>query len=101
MMQLRLEVIADNSVTENRPYVGGWEDWCFCYPLSNEGVHLYDRWTDIPYLDDSLISGLLADWITDHRSELLTNATGPSDPAVRLDQLIEWLRNRFNSQFDQ
>lgn len=74
------------------------EGW---YYLLSDDRSVLDQWCRTPEWNDTFISGLLADWITEHRSELLLNATGPSDPAERLDQLIEWLRNRFNSQFDQ
>lgn len=56
---------------------------------------LLNDWNQAPFSEDCDLSGVLADYLQDHRSELLDGATGPTDPAERLDQLIEYLRIRF------
>lgn len=68
------------------------------FPIPEEGWHLIRQWQTFTDDDNQVLSGVLADYLTDHRSELLT---GPSDPAGRLDQLIEYLRGRFRSQFEK
>lgn len=76
------------------------EVW-FQYPLTEVGEGLIEEWHQTTKNEDHNLSGVLADYLTDHRDELLTEATGPSDPAERLDALIEYLRRRFNSQFGE
>jgi hypothetical protein len=67
--------------------------------MPSEGADLMEEWAGTRYEDDSApIRSVLADWFEDHHSELLSNATGPSDPAARLDALIEYLRDRFHLQ---
>jgi hypothetical protein len=63
------------------------------YRISMEGAALYNVWVAIPGPDDAIESGVLADYLQDHRDALLENATGP-EPAARLDALIDWLRAR-------
>lgn len=77
----------------------------FNYPLTREAkAILLEWWYSTPNvkmiydgLSDPVVSGILADYLQDHRDELLQGATGPTDPAVRLDALIEYLRARFHS----
>lgn len=65
-------------------------DWV-CWCLGDEGAVLWDKWFNTSNDTDSAISGVLADWLDDHRDSLLNGAVGP-DPAGRLDLLIRWLR---------
>jgi hypothetical protein len=58
-----------------------------CYPVSTQCVDLWRK----QRLAEPETSDVLADWLQDHRDDLLTGATGP-DPAGRLDLLIHWLR---------
>lgn len=74
-------------------------DRFWSYPIARDGAALKKEWANLEPPDDNFLTGLLADWLIDHRSELLTGATGPSDPAVRLDALIDWLRSRFTSVY--
>lgn len=64
-------------------------DWC--WPIAAEGANLWQLWLETIEPADRQLSGVLADWLDDHRDDLLTGATGP-DPAARLDLLIHWLR---------
>lgn len=64
------------------------------YPLPPEGYRLVALWEGTPSDTDAIESGVLADWLEDHREYLLTGATGPTDPAQRLDELISYLRSR-------
>lgn len=83
---------------DNNPHFRKVAEW-FRYPSPDALHQLIEDWHNTTYSDDPTISGILADYLTDHRDELLTGATGPSDPAKRLDELIDYLRSRFNSQF--
>lgn len=76
---------------------------CLLFPhtyLCNDelaGLHL--RWLQSPSHSDGIVCGITADWIEDHREELLTTAFGP-DPEGQIDKLIDYLRNRFRRQFE-
>jgi hypothetical protein len=70
----------------------------YAYRLADDGVFLLRGWHSCGYPVDSTISGVFADYLEENREELLTGATGPSDPAARLDALITYLRDRFRSQ---
>jgi hypothetical protein len=84
------------SVQDEPPYY--WH----CYPTTNDLWSLWVGWREVANAqqDTSLHSGILADWLEDHRDELLSGATGPTDPAARLDALIDYLRSRFRQQFE-
>lgn len=69
-------------------------DCCYYYPLMPSGHELQSQWLRTPSCEDEVLSGVFADWCDEHRDHLLSGATGPSDPAVRLDRLIDWLRRR-------
>lgn len=56
-----------------------------------EGKALWLKWSCTPSKVDAAISGVLADWLDDHRDSLLEGAVG-TDPKGRLDLLIRWLR---------
>jgi len=64
------------------------------YPITPDGVTLYERWEELPPSDDGTDSGVFADWLEDRKEFLLIGANGPSDPAAPLDDLIDWLRRR-------
>ncbi len=66
----------------------------FHYRLTDEGTTLLYQWFAVSPSVDNIISGVFADWLEENRSDLLTGATGPSDPAERLDRLISYLRSR-------
>lgn len=66
-------------------------------PIDKALETMLDDWSVTKEWDDTNLSGVIADWLTEHRDELLTNASGPSDPAARLDALIDYLRARFHS----
>lgn len=70
-------------------------EW-FCYPTT---AQLDDLNATYVCSNDSVFRnmtlGIVADYCEDHRDELLGGATGPSDPALRLDALIVHLRSRF------
>jgi hypothetical protein len=68
------------------------------YHCRPEACNFYIEWLRTPGRQDGTVCGVLADYLEDHRQELLTGATGPSDPAARLDALIDYLRDRFRSQ---
>jgi hypothetical protein len=65
--------------------------------MPSEGAVLMEEWAR-PH-EDLHLSGVFADWLEENRdSDLLVGATGPSDPAARLDALIQYLRDRFHLQ---
>ena len=71
----------------------------FNYPLAtDEGEALIRQWH--VQVDNLMTSGILADWIDDHFDDLLVGATGPTDPALRLRQLVDYLRSRFDSVYE-
>jgi hypothetical protein len=63
------------------------------YPLSRVGEILLDQWTVTNYCDDPTISGVLADWLEENRSHLLSEGGRPD----KLDELIQNLRKRCHS----
>jgi hypothetical protein len=65
------------------------------YPFPTDGVTLVNRWKGTPSSVDSLISGILADYLEDHQDELLSGAVGPK-PGPRLTALIDHLRSRLH-----
>lgn len=67
----------------------------FYFPLQQEGESIVLTYLKSP---DTLTCGILADWLEDHRDDLLVGATGPTDPAARLDALIAHLRSRFEGK---
>lgn len=73
----------------------GW----WCYPADADLQTLRRQYANVAYDQDRLVCGVIADYLTEHRSELLAGATGPTDPAIRLDALIDYLRQRFNSVY--
>lgn len=66
------------------------------YPINEEGAQLIHSHNVLYERQDRTLSGVLADWLEDHKPELLSGATGPTDPAVRLEELLLYLRNRFH-----
>jgi hypothetical protein len=66
----------------------------FNYPFTEDGCLLWDEWSLTDVEEEGVISGVLADYLDENRSTLLAGATGPSDPAERLDRLIQYLRDR-------
>src|SRR5947208_3113276 len=84
---LGLEVMLDR-------YVADMGHYC-SYPVWPELRALIVDWNGQPLTEDSHLSGVLADYLQDHRVELLEGATGPTDPGERLDGFIEYLRIRF------
>ena len=78
---------------------GRWKEYV-SYRLPVEGYRLLIQRHVTPEDLRGVVSGVFADWLEDHRVELLRNAVGaigPSDPAQRLDALIDYLRSRFHS----
>jgi hypothetical protein len=67
----------------------------FSYPLTPDGWALCREFRATRFTERQITDGVLADWLEEHKEELLAGATGPSDPAERLDQLIAYLRERF------
>ena len=67
------------------------------YPINRDGEWISDQWWLLVRDANAqrIQSGILADWLEDHRSELLTGCTG-DDTERRLDGLIAYLRQRFN-----
>ncbi len=55
---------------------------------------LLSQWFDAPTNADKPITGVLCDWLQDHRDLLLSGAVGPN-PAERLEQIIDWFRQHF------
>lgn len=41
------------------------------YPITPDGVDVHRQWSYVNYWQNHFASGLLADWLSDHRSELL------------------------------
>lgn len=81
---------------DNDPqYLSDSPDRCFSYPIDAVGHGIIEEWHKTLNGQDGNLSGVLADWIEDHRDSMLHGATGPSDPALRLDALIDHLRSRF------
>jgi hypothetical protein len=67
------------------------------YPVSSDGASLLRAWWNTKGEEDAAVSGVLADWLSENRTALLAEATGPdpavaSDPTYQLDLLIHWLR---------
>ena len=86
-----------------RPYFDTYRTrrWqSYNYPIDRDGEWIVDRWHLMQNEAQALQSGILADWIDDHFDDLVADAYGPSDPAVRLRQLVEYLRSRFNSVYE-
>jgi hypothetical protein len=94
-----------NPFLEVRPPMPGLEillDWraadsdhYFSFPLSSEGLSICEEFRRTRWTERKITDGVFADWLEEHKEELLVGASGPSDPAQRLDQLIEYLRNKF------
>lgn len=94
-----------NPFHEVRPPMPGMEilldtgradtDHYFSYPLTQEGWSICQEFRRTRWTERKITDGVLADWLEEHREELLTGASGPTDPAQRLDQLIEYLRAKF------
>ncbi len=78
-----------------RPYYGMA---AVSYRFTDDGDRLLAQWKRCSQEEDPLLSGIFADWLEDHREMLLDGAVGPTSPSVRLDELISYLRSRFNSQ---
>ena len=72
-------------------------DDMLCYRLSDEGSELLRQW-HADYRTNQHLSGIFADWLEDHREEVLAGATGAPDPAVQLDHLIVFLRQKFRNE---
>lgn len=70
----------------------------YFYPLPEEGRLLFDEYLESD--KDRTIGGVFADWLEDHWDDLLCGAIGPSDPSVRLRELIDHLRDRFRKSFE-
>ena len=66
------------------------------YPLSEDGYELVGQWLFTFCNEDHIISGVLADYFEDRRSEMIAGSTDPS--SGRLDDLIAALRRRFRRQ---
>lgn len=69
------------------------DTYCY-YPANSDAHSLLRQWYNSPMGEDTVISGLIADWLQDHRDLLLSGAVGPN-PAERLEQVIEWFRQHF------
>lgn len=80
------------------PYRSGHNDQLpschFFYPISEEGYTLIAQWQSVYWDEDQIESGVLADWLEENAEYLLVGAVGPTDPAVRLNELIQYLRSR-------
>lgn len=72
----------------------GWGESSYVYPATKELESLFCSWLDINVSQDQIESGVLADWLEENADLLLCGATGPSDPAIRLSELIQYLRSR-------
>ena len=86
---LGLEVMLDRYVADTGHY--------FSYPLGPDGWSICQEFRSTHWPERRIAEGVLADWLEDHREELLHGAVGPSDPAVRLDALIDHLRQKFRN----
>jgi hypothetical protein len=64
------------------------------FPCYSDLISLIKQWWDVPMSKDVVISGVLCDWLQDHRDLLLSGAVGPN-PAERLEQIIDWFRQHF------
>jgi hypothetical protein len=76
--------------------------WNICRPLCPvppEFAAIYCHWLQArSHKDSALVCGIAADWLEDHRSELLA---GPVNVSVRrLDDFVAYLRYRFRQQFE-
>ena len=65
------------------------------YFVWTELLTLLTDWNRLALTEDSHQSGILADYLQDHRERLLEGAADPVNAAERLDQFIEYLRLRF------
>jgi hypothetical protein len=84
-----LEILLDSRPADNDHY--------FSFPLSAEGLSICEEFCRTRWTERKIVDGVFADWLEEHKEELLVGASGPADPAQRLDQLIEYLRNKFMS----
>lgn len=73
--------------------IEGDPNWVY-FPCSEEGISLFEQWQMAPGQADKPITGVLCDWLQDHRELLLSGAVGPN-PAERLEQVIDWFRQHF------
>lgn len=67
------------------------------YPITEECNSIMGFGTDTVYWEDAVKSGVLADWIDEHRSWMLAGATGPNAEA-ELDAFVASLRSRLCPQ---
>lgn len=70
----------------------------YSYPLDSDGRAMCEAFRATRSAERRITEGVLADWLEEHKEALLAGATGPTDPAERLDQLIAYLRARFEAQ---
>lgn len=64
------------------------------FSVTTEGHAIWKLWFDTDWSKDKSVTGVLCDWLQDHRDLLLSGAVGPN-PAERLEQVIDWFRQHF------
>ncbi len=74
-------------------------DWATHIPVDSTGAELLRQWYGSVATEVGFISGLLADWLDENRSHLLTTV---DDTAAerRLDRFIGVVRREFLRQFE-
>lgn len=91
---VRPPVVGHEIMLDTRPADKGHY---FSYPLGADGRAICRAFRATRPGERRVTEGVLADWLEEHKEALLTGATGPADPAARLDQLIAYLRARFEA----
>lgn len=102
MKYAHIPVTYSSIFIKSEPLVG---DYCnfYTYAVTDEAAALIQQWHQTSSFDDGTISGVLADYLEEHRTTILQQTTAPSPTptaAKRLDTLIADLRHRFQSQFE-
>jgi hypothetical protein len=77
-----LTIKPDNSDINN--YVAIW----------GEGSKLYTQWLDLHYPSDGFVGGVLADWLDEHREEIMAITPKCKD---YLNLCITFLRKRYRT----